>query len=238
MADLALRVRGLGKRYRIGTGAGGYRTLRDGLAQTARSLVGRGDRSDGRGSIWALREVSFDVERGQVLGVIGRNLVTKVYFPRLAVPIAPVLAGLLDFALAGIVLVGMMAYYAYAPTAAIWSLPLFLLLAVITTLGVSFLLSAMNVAYRDVGYLIPFLMRLWFFLTPIVYPASQLPEAYRWIYALNPMVAVVEGFRFALLSSSAPSPSTLLASTAVALALLIGGAGYFRHMERTFADVG
>src|SRR3990172_8704127 len=165
-------------------------------------------------------------------------VVFSLFFGELVgVPSAPVLAGLLDFALAGIVLVGMMAYYAYAPTAAIWSLPLFLLLAVITTLGVSFLLSAMNVAYRDVGYLIPFLMRLWFFLTPIVYPASQLPEAYRWIYALNPMVGVVEGFRFSLLGSALPSPTTLLASTTVALALLIRSTLYFRHMERTFADV-
>jgi lipopolysaccharide transport system permease protein len=184
---------------------------------------------------WQLFESGVSKAGGSL--VLGRNLVTKVYFPRLAVPIAPVLAGLLDFALAGIVLIGMLAYYAYAPTAAIWSLPFFLLLAVITTLGVSFLLSAMNVAYRDVGYLIPFLMRLWFFLTPIVYPASKLPEAYRWIYALNPMVAVVEGFRYALLGSAAPAPSTLVASTAVALALLIGGTVYFRHMERTFADV-
>lgn len=184
---------------------------------------------------WQLFESGVTKAGGSL--VLGRNLVTKVYFPRLAVPIAPVLAGLLDFALAGIVLVGMMAYYAFAPTAAIWSLPFFLLLGLITTLGVSFLLSAMNVAYRDVGYLIPFLMRLWFFMTPIVYPASQLPEAYRWIYALNPMVAVVEGFRYALVNGVAPSPSALLASTGVALALLIGGTLYFRHMERTFADV-
>lgn len=184
---------------------------------------------------WQLFESGVTKAGGSL--VLGRNLVTKVYFPRLAVPIAPVLAGLLDFALAGIVLVGMMAYYAYGLTAAIWSLPFFLLLALITTLGVSFLLSAMNVAYRDVGYLIPFLMRLWFFMTPIVYPASKLPEAYRWIYALNPMVAVVEGFRYALVNGAAPSPPALLASTGVALALLIGGTLYFRHMERTFADV-
>lgn len=169
--------------------------------------------------------------------VMGRNLVTKVYFPRLAVPIAPVLAGLLDFALAGLVLIGLMVYYGFSPTGAAWTLPLYLLLALVTSFGTAFLLSALNVAYRDVGYLTPFLLRLWFFLTPITYAASVVPEAYRWLYALNPMVGVVNGFRYALLAGPAPEPVSLAASWAVALALLVGGTVTFRRMERTFADV-
>jgi len=169
--------------------------------------------------------------------VLGRNLVTKVYFPRLAVPLGPVLAGLVDFALASVVLVGLMAYYGYAPTAAIGTLPAFLLLALATTLGVSFLLSAGNVVYRDVGYLAPFLMRLWFFLTPIVYAASEVPPAFRGLYALNPMVTVVEGFRYALVHGTAPTLEMLAVSTAAAAALLLGGTITFHRMERTFADV-
>ncbi|OGT28254.1 MAG: phosphate ABC transporter permease [Gammaproteobacteria bacterium RBG_16_66_13] len=173
---------------------------------------------------------------GQSL-VMGRNLVTKVYFPRLAMPLAAVVAGLVDFALAGLVLVGLMAYYGARPTSAIWTLPLFLALALITALGVSFLLSALNVAYRDVGYLIPFLMRLWFFSTPIVYAASEVPEAYRTLYALNPMVGVVEGFRWAALGLGDPPSAMVAVSTLAAAALLVVGALYFRRMERTFADV-
>jgi len=184
---------------------------------------------------WQLLENGVTKAGGSL--VLGRNLVTKVYFPRLAVPIAPVLAGLVDFALASVVLVGLMAYYAYPPTTAMWTLPFFLLLAIVTTLGAAFLLSAMNVAYRDVGYLIPFLLRMWFFLTPIVYPASELPEAYRWIYALNPMVAVVDGFRFALLGNRELDLTMLAVSSAMAAILLVAGTIYFRRMERTFADV-
>jgi lipopolysaccharide transport system permease protein len=184
---------------------------------------------------WQLFENGVTKAGGSL--VLGRNLVTKVYFPRLAVPIAPVLAGLLDFALAGVVLIGMMAYYGFAPTGAVWSLPFFLLLALISSFGAAFLLSALNVAYRDVGYLTPFLLRLWFFLTPITYAASVVPQAYRWLYALNPMVGVVNGFRYALLDGPAPEPTALAASWAVALALLVGGTVYFRRMERTFADV-
>ena len=184
---------------------------------------------------WQLLENGVTKAGGSL--VLGRNLVTKVYFPRLAVPIAPVLAGLVDFALASVVLVGLMAYYGYPPTAVLWTLPFFLLLALVTTLGAAFLLSAMNVAYRDVGYLIPFLLRMWFFLSPIVYPASELPQAYRWIYALNPMVAVVDGFRFALLGNRELDPLMLGVSSVMAVVLLIAGTVYFRRMERTFADV-
>lgn len=169
--------------------------------------------------------------------VASRNLVTKVYFPRLAVPLGPLLAGFVDFGLAFIVLIGMMFYYGTVPTAAIWTLPLFLLLTFITALGVSLWLAALNVTYRDIGYLIPFFTRTWFFLTPIPYASSIVPEAYRTLYGLNPMVGVVEGFRWAMLGIGSPPSTTLIASTAMAIVLLISGAYYFRRMERTFADV-
>lgn len=184
---------------------------------------------------WQLFESGVTKAGGSL--VLGRNLVTKVYFPRLAVPIAPVLAGLLDFLLASLVMIGLMAYYAFAPTTAVFTLPFFLLLAMMTTFGVSFLLAAANVVYRDVGYLIPFLMRLWFFLTPIAYATSVVPPSAQWVYALNPMVGVVEGFRYALLGAAAPSVSVLMVSTAMASALLVVGTVYFRRMERSFADV-
>jgi lipopolysaccharide transport system permease protein len=169
--------------------------------------------------------------------VASRNLVTKVYFPRMSVPLAPVVAGLVDFALAFLVLLGMMVYYGMRPTAAVWTLPLFLVLALITALGAGLWLAALNVSYRDVGYVIPFLVRVWFFITPITYAISIVPAAYLPLYALNPMVGVVEGFRWALLGSAGPSIWLVLPSAAVSIALLVSGALYFRRMERTFADV-
>jgi lipopolysaccharide transport system permease protein len=184
---------------------------------------------------WQLFESGVTKAGGSL--VLGRSLVTKVYFPRLAVPIAPILAGLLDFALAGLVMIGLMIYYAYTPTAAILTLPFFLLLCLMTTFGTGFLLAAMNVSYRDVGYLIPFLMRIWFFLTPIAYGTSVVPASLRWIYALNPMVGVVQGFRYALLGTPPPPAPLMAASVITATALLIVGTVYFRRMERTFADV-
>jgi lipopolysaccharide transport system permease protein len=169
--------------------------------------------------------------------VASRNLLTKVYFPRMSVPLAPVVAGLVDFALAFLVLLGMMVYYGMRPTFAMWTLPLFLVLAMITALGAGLWLAALNVSYRDVGYVIPFLVRVWFFTTPITYAISIVPAAYLPLYALNPMVGVVEGFRWALLGSAAPSIWLVLPSVAVSVALLVSGALYFRRMERTFADV-
>jgi lipopolysaccharide transport system permease protein len=123
------------------------------------------------------------------------------------------------------------------PTSAVWTLPLFLVLALITALGAGLWLAALNVSYRDVGYVIPFLVRVWFFITPVTYAISIVPAAYLPLYALNPMVGVVEGFRWALLGSAAPSISLVLPSVAVAIGLLVSGALYFRRMERTFADV-
>ena len=169
--------------------------------------------------------------------VSGRNLITKVYFPRLAVPISSVISGLVDFALAFVVLLGMMWFYGYRPTSAIWFTPLLLILALITAMGTGLWLSALNVEYRDVGYLMPFILRVWFFLTPITYSASIVPEAYQTLYALNPMTGVVQGFRWAMLGEGSSPSIILLASTVASLVLLISGALYFRRMERTFADV-
>jgi lipopolysaccharide transport system permease protein len=164
------------------------------------------------------------------------HLISKVYFPRLVVPISSVLSGLLDFAIAFVVLLGLMQFYGIRPTPAALLLPLFLLLAMITALGVGLWLSALNVRYRDVGYVVPFLTQLWLFATPVVYPSSLLPEPWRTVYGLNPMAGVVEGFRWALLGSTPPGPMLAL-STLVSLALLVSGGFYFRRAERTFADV-
>ena len=165
------------------------------------------------------------------------DLIKKVYFPRLAVPIATVLSGVVDFALAFLVLLGMMLYYGVLPTINTLWLPFFLLLALVTSLGVGLWLSALNVKFRDVRYTVPFLTQFWMFSTPIAYPSSLLSEPWRTIYGLNPMVGVVEGFRWALLgTNTAPGP-IIVASSLAALAILVGGAFYFRRMEKTFADV-
>jgi lipopolysaccharide transport system permease protein len=169
--------------------------------------------------------------------VAGRNLITKVYFPRLAVPAAPVLAGAVDFCLALLVLFVMMAYYHTPLTWTVLTLPLFLLLALVTAMGTGFWLAALNVAYRDVGYVIPFLVRVWFFCTPITYAISIVPARWQAAYWLNPMVGVTQGFRWAILGVTRPPAMLLLASAVVALLLLGSGIAYFRRMERTFADV-
>lgn len=169
--------------------------------------------------------------------VTSAQMVKKIYFPRLTLPIATVLAGIVDFLLAFIVLMGMMWYYGVPLTGNVLWLPLFLLLAMVTSLGVSLWLSAMNVQFRDVHYTIPFLTQAWLFITPIAYPSSLVPEPWRILYGLNPMAGVVEGFRWALLGTdTAPGPMTIV-SAVVALALFIGGAFYFRRMEQSFADV-
>lgn len=169
--------------------------------------------------------------------VANQNLITKVYFPRLVIPLSAVLAGLVDFGIAFMVLLGMMAHYGIVPTAAVAALPLFLLLALGTALGVGLWLSALNVQYRDVRYTIPFLTQFWLFATPVAYPASLVPDFWRPLLGLNPMAGVVEGFRWALLGT-AQTPGPLLAvSVTVVFALLVGGLHYFRRMEKTFADV-
>jgi lipopolysaccharide transport system permease protein len=169
--------------------------------------------------------------------VSNRAMLTKIYFPRMVIPLASVFSSLADFLIAFVVMLGLMYYYQIAPTSNIWTLPLFLLLAVITALGVGLWLSAMNVLYRDIGYMIPYITQLWFYLTPIVYSASEVPEQWQFFYALNPMVGVVEGFRWALLGTAdAPSPM-IAVSAVIALIVFITGLYYFRRMERTFADM-
>jgi lipopolysaccharide transport system permease protein len=169
--------------------------------------------------------------------VSNRAMLTKIYFPRMVIPLASVFSGLVDFLIAFLVMLGLMFYYRIPPTSNVWTLPLFLLLAVVTALGVGLWLSSMNVLYRDIGYMIPYLTNLWFYLTPIVYPASKVPEQWQFIYALNPMVGVVEGFRWALLDTSeAPGPM-ILVSALIALVIFITGMFYFRRMEKTFADM-
>jgi lipopolysaccharide transport system permease protein len=169
--------------------------------------------------------------------VANRQLITKVYFPRLLIPISAVLAGLVDFAIAFAILVGLMLFYGIVPTVNILALPLFLGLAVATALAVGIWLSALNVRYRDVRYTIPFLTQFWLFLTPIAYPSSLVPEPWRAVYGLNPMAGVVEGFRWALLGSPGATGALVPVSALTVGVLLLGGLVYFRHMEKTFADV-
>ena len=169
--------------------------------------------------------------------VASANIISKVYFPRLILPLSSVLAGLVDFLIAFVVLLAMMLFYGISPTANIWALPLFILLALITAIGVGLWLSALNVMYRDVGYVIPFLTQFWMYITPIAYPASMIPEQWKFIYALNPLTGVVEGFRWALLGTGEGPGISLLISASIAILLTISGLFYFRRMERKFADM-
>ncbi len=169
--------------------------------------------------------------------VTNQRLITKVYFPRLVIPLAAVLAGLVDFAIAFIVLVGMMFYYGIYPGLAILALPLFILLAVVTSLAVSLWLSALNVKYRDVKYTLPFLVQFWLFASPIAYSSSLVPAPWRLLYGLNPMVGVIEGFRWSLLNKTEAVWPLVITSAVLVGGLLWGGLIYFRQMEKTFADV-
>lgn len=165
------------------------------------------------------------------------NLIKKVYFPRLAVPISSIIAGVVDFALSFVVLLVMMAYFGLAPTWKIVWLPFYLLLTVVTSLGVGVWLSALNVEYRDVHHAVPFVIQLWFFASPIAYPSSLLSEPWRTIYGLNPMAGVVEGFRWALLDTGSAPGAIVAVSSLAALAVLVSGVFYFRRVEKTFADL-
>jgi lipopolysaccharide transport system permease protein len=169
--------------------------------------------------------------------VANERLITKVYFPRLVVPIAAVLGGLVDFFIAFVILLGMMAYYRIVPGWTIVALPGLVLLAIATALAVGLWLSALNVQYRDVRYTINFLVQVWLFATPVAYPSSIIPQRWRPLYGLNPMAGVVEGFRWALLGRTDPPGALLWVSVAVVILLLIGGLYYFRRMEQQFADV-
>lgn len=165
------------------------------------------------------------------------NLISKVYFPRLVIPIASTLAGLMDFAISFLVLVGMMLYYHIAPTPALLLMPLFLLLTLAAALSVGTWLSALNVQYRDVRYTVPFLTQIWMYATPVAYPISQTSGTLHIILSLNPMTAVVVGFRWALLGKQGIDLGSLLLSATVTVVALYGGLFYFRRMERQFADV-
>lgn len=169
--------------------------------------------------------------------VANAHLISKVYFPRLVIPISSLLSGLLDFAIAFVVLIGLMVWYNVTPTIAILWMPLFLLMAVATALGVGLWLGALNVQYHDIGYLVPFLSQIWMYATPVVYPSSMIPERWRLLYGLNPMAGVVEGFRWALLGQGKGPGPMLMVSVLVTVVFLISGAFYFRRMEKTFADV-
>jgi lipopolysaccharide transport system permease protein len=169
--------------------------------------------------------------------VANERLITKVYFPRLVVPLSSVLGGLVDFAIAFVILILMMAYYGIRPTWAIVTLPAFILLAMATALGVGLWLSALNVKYRDVRYTLSFMIQFWLLATPVAYSSSLVPARWRALYGLNPMAGVVEGFRWALLGKSEGPGALLAVSVVVVVLILIGGLYYFRRMEAEFADV-
>jgi lipopolysaccharide transport system permease protein len=165
------------------------------------------------------------------------NTVKRVYFPRLVIPLSSIMSGLVDFALAFVVLIGMMLWYGITPGLNLVWLPAFMLLALATALGAGFILAALNVEYRDVRYVVPFLVQCWMFATPIAYPSSLLSEPWRTVYGLNPMAGVIEGFRWALLGTGVAPGPMLAVSTVIAVLFLVVGTLYFRRVERTFADV-
>ncbi|MCA9761394.1 MAG: ABC transporter permease [Streptococcus sp.] len=169
--------------------------------------------------------------------VLNQNLIKRVYFPRFILPISNILAPAIDFSIAFVLLLFMMLYYGIYPTANIIYLPVFLFLSIITSLGVSFWLSALNIQYRDVRYAIPFLVQLWMFSSPVVYPASVIPEKWLWLYSLNPMTGVLEGFRWAILGAGTVEWTSTGLSIFVALFIFVSGAYFFRRMEKTFADM-
>jgi lipopolysaccharide transport system permease protein len=184
---------------------------------------------------WTLFASSLAAASASLVG--GGGLVSKVYFPRLLLPLASVGSYLLDFVVAMTLLVGMMLWYDIYPGAALAWLPAFVALALVCALGAGVWLSALNVRYRDVRYAVPFLVQIWLFASPVAYPAGEVPERWQTVYGLNPMAGVVEGFRFALLGQEAPPAGMVAISAAVAVALLAGALVYFRRVERTFADV-
>ena len=184
---------------------------------------------------WQLFAHSLSESSNSLVG--NQHLITKIYFPRLVIPISAVLAGLVDFLIAFGILLGLMLYYGVSPGWAIVTLPGFVLLTIITALGAGLWLSALNVKYRDVRYTITFLVQFWLFATPVAYSSNLIPEKWRMVYGLNPMAGVVEGFRWALLGNSAPSGRMLWVSIGVVTLVLIGGLYYFRRMEQEFADI-
>jgi len=165
------------------------------------------------------------------------HLISKVYFPRLIIPLASAVTPIVDFFWSFLVLLGMIVWFGIAPTWGVLALPLFLLLALVTALAVGLWLSAFNVRYRDVGYTIPFLISIWMFASPVAYPVSLVPEKWHLLYSLNPMAGVIEGFRWALLGKESPDFGVMAVSAVAVMVILVGGIIYFKNMERTFADV-
>lgn len=165
------------------------------------------------------------------------QLLKKIYFPRLIVPIAAATVPIIDFAVSFVILLGLMLWYGITPSLAVLMLPVFLALSVMTALAVGLVLSALNVQYRDVKYTIPFLVQFWMFASPVIYPVSLVPEQWRWLYGLNPMVGVIEGFRWVLLGTPSPDFVVMGITALVVAGLLFGGMVFFRNMERRFADV-
>lgn len=184
---------------------------------------------------WSL--FSGAVNRSSTSIVGQASIISKVYFPRVIVPLSATLSGLVDFAVAFLLLIGMMIWYGVFPGWGLLALPLFLLLAVTTALAVGLWLSALNVQYRDVTHAVPFLIQTWLFASPIAYPISVVPERWRLLYSLNPLAGVVEGFRWALLGKESPNFGVIAISALVVIALLLSGLIYFQRMERSFADV-
>jgi lipopolysaccharide transport system permease protein len=169
--------------------------------------------------------------------VENQRMITKIYFPRVVLPVASVLAGLVDFAISFAVFLVLEAYYRIVPSGAVIWLPAFLLLAVLTATGVGLWLSALNAMYRDVRYVVPFLVQFWMFASPVAYPSSLVPAKWRWLYGLNPMAGVIEGFRWALTGQGQPPGILLAASSAAVLLLVVSGLVYFHAVEGTVADV-
>lgn len=166
-----------------------------------------------------------------------QNMVSKIYFPRLVLPLASILSGLVDFVIAFVILIFLMIYYRVTPSVnVIWALPAFLLLAIVTALGVALWLAAINVQYRDVNYALPFMTQFWLFATPVAYSSQLISAKWQLVYSLNPMAGVVNGFRWALLGVGNGPDAGLWISVAIAILILIGGLFYFRNMEKTFAD--
>jgi lipopolysaccharide transport system permease protein len=164
-------------------------------------------------------------------------LVTKVYFPRLIIPVSAAVAPLVDFGVSFLILLGMMGWFRISPSWGLLLLPVFVLLAFMTALAAGIWLAPLNVKYRDVSYAIPFLVQVWMYVSPVVYPVSLIPERWRVIYGLNPMAGVIEGFRWALLANEAPDFRLMFVSAGMVICLLVGGIVFFKRMERTFADV-
>ncbi|KPL90319.1 ABC transporter permease [Herpetosiphon geysericola] len=184
---------------------------------------------------WALFANALSQGSNSLVG--NANLIKKVYFPRLTVPISTVLGGLVDFAIAFVVMFGMLLWFDITPTMRMLALPLFILLVIITGLGVSLWLSALNVQFRDIRYVIPFMAQLWQYGSPVAYSSSLIPNQWRWLYGLNPMAGVIDGFRWSLLGTGQITWSAMLPSVGIALFLLITGALYFRRVEKQFADM-